>query len=394
MKKNCIKGIAIFVALLSSDVALCKKTKTVISAKVASQAAVNAPKASQSLAVLLASLTTAVSQINAAGSALSADLSASLVALNGLAKSIESIKKQVGSACSAAKKTSDAIKPISLDQQEKIIRDDLAPLLKIASRTAEQDAEIAEFNAELATIKTKRIAEKKAAKQAAKNYVIFSNALGGRIKIYAARKSDPKMIAKKPVFVMKKNMKHFKMLCNPDDIYYIKIENQHGKINKKGKIVKGYHTLSRHGGKGVHYFSTNDKGHQVIINNYHQYEVHKLDYKGKGSLEQVKTQDIAVMVTVTVVCLALIAAGGVVFAPFLEAVADGSFTFLAATNATVAASYATQGAIGASMIAAGAGAAAGTDASLGAQQGVPLKTQGFSGGQSLVVSTTGSVATQ
>ncbi len=418
MMKKIITVVSLLAVFLLPDVALCKKKrhkkkiKTVISAKVASQAAASAPKTTESLTVLLASLTTAVSQINTATLALPADLNASLEALNALEKSIDSIKKQVGSACGAAKKTSNAIKPISLKQEEKIIRDELAPLLKIASRTAEQDAEIAEFNAELATIKTKRIAEKKAAKQAAKNYVIFSNAIGGRIKIYVAQASNPTIIAKEPVFVVKKSMKKFKMRCNPGDVYYLKIENQHGKINKKGKIVKGYHTLHRRKGKGVHYFSSNDKGHQIIINNYRQYEVRSLDYKGKGSLEQVKTQDIAIMVTVVVAMAALfIATGGTI--AIADAVVGGSFAAFAGSAGAVAANEAVLGALAIAAVAGGTTTAAVQSASItqdymnaetvnqgkspavaDVQQGAPIQTAGSTEKSSLVVSTTGSVVVE
>ena len=344
------------------------RVATTVSAKTANEATKRAQTTPATITALITQLATAQLQLKEANDSVTTNIPATITALRRLAATITVITDDTNKAYATAHKTSSLIKPIDCTQEAKIINSELAPLLKIKKRhrTSEQQAEIADYENQLTQVKQQAAAEQQAAQKAASHYVIFSNAVGARIKIYVAQKNNPSVVLKAPVAVIKKSQQTFKMLCNPGDIYYIKVQNQNGIINKKGKIVYHYRTLSRHGSKHDT-FSDTDKGHQIIIGNYHQYSVHTMHYKGKGSLKQVKAQDIAGIVCLAVVAavLLVVSCGAASFVIGGMMAADG-ITAAAATSMVVGEAVGGDVAMGAFVGGVAVGATAGAATGAGA----------------------------
>ncbi len=357
MKRLVLLTACLFVATLHTTSMVAKgKNKTTVSDKSALAAATSAAKLPAQITALASSLDTASTQFNTAQTATAAtDYATSLTNLNALLKSLESLVKPAKAALKTAQATSKTIPPLSLEQEKTILTNDIAALNKtLATYTQSGTAVPADLSQRSTDLKQQLdrinqliVEQKKAAKDAAKNYVIFSNAVGGRLKIYGAPKTNPTKF--KRVKTIKKNKSSYLLACHPDYVYKLEIENQNGKINKKGKIVYHYRTMNRHGSK-TNTFSVADRGHQIIVDNYHQYSVHTLSYAGKGSIKQQKIQNIAILVTsCVVIALLIVATGGAAaaLAPELvgaevtgtTAVTIGA-TVETAGEATTAASYA------------------------------------------------------
>ncbi len=297
------------------------KTNYTINIKTANSAAKSAQALPASVGSVSDALATATTQINTALQALdNNDIAATLTALQDLSKTIPQVAKSTKSACKAAQSASKIIKPLSHAEEIKIIQAKLATLqkqtLNALSNGSQPSIELVRetdtLKQQLANVQQQQVQDRKAAHEASKNFITFSNALGGRVHIFAAHASRPTVFGKNPVKTIKKDQPTFLLQCSPDNVYKIEIENQFGKLKmgKKGLLHqdKKYRTLHRSGSK-VDTFSVKDRGHQLIIDNYHNYSVHTMDYKGKGSIKQARDQNIglqvAFMVVTTLVSIAL-----------------------------------------------------------------------------------------
>lgn len=265
--------------------------------------------------------------------------------------SIQAFKKN-------AAKTTELIPPISFTQERAILYNELNPITKEINRAIKQKKPL-DYSLikqqELLQEQIKQLdsyiqAQKQAAKKAAKNYIILCNKItdvGERLHIYAAPKVNPNAWSKKPIKTIKASKTIALLACDPKLVYKIEIRKKHPKL-RKGKFVYEYHSLNRSGSKEKT-FSSDDNGHQLIVTNYHQYSVHSMEYEGKGSVKQQKVEDIAVLVTITVVLvLATIATFGAMAAFDAPLMAAG-LTFAGTTTTTTGATTATTMGVGAAL---------------------------------------------